>query len=106
MKHLITIVALMTASLRAGEPQPTYHYEGEVAGVVCSACSSHVKAALSKLEGVREVKIALGKEGSLPRIKLISTSPNLTREAAVKSLGEEAKMYDIRSLFIIRIPGA
>jgi len=94
---LAIVIAAMSSLAMAGD-KTLYTYEGEVAGVVCSACSSHVKAALSKLEGVTTVKISLGKEGSAPRLEVTSTSPHLTNEAAVKALGTDAEMYHIRNL--------
>ena len=97
MKHLILLFIALTTFIAAAD-KPTYTYEGEVAGVVCSACSGHVKAALSKLDGVTDVKITLGKEGTVPHLTIISTSPNLTKEAAIKALGTQAQMYVIQSL--------
>ena len=65
---------------------------------MCSACSNHVKGALSKLDGVTEIKITLGKEGSVPHLTITSTSPSITKEAAIKALGDKATMYVIQSL--------
>ena len=98
MKLILALfITSITSLIHAADPQ-YYKYEGEVAGVVCAACSGHVKAALTKIDGVVSVKITLGKEGAVPHLEVVSTSPKLTREAAVKALGEESKMYDIRSL--------
>ena len=52
----------------------------------CSACSSHVKAALSKIDGVQSVKITTADKGGLPKLKITSTKP-LTREIAIQALG-------------------
>lgn len=76
----------------------SYCYQGEVSGVVCSACASNVKTALLKIEGVQEVKITLNKVGGNPHLTIFSKSPALTREAAVKALGKAADHYHIRSL--------
>jgi copper chaperone CopZ len=96
MKNIILIlIALVLPNLASADKVSLYVYEGQVAGVMCSACSGRVQAALGHLEGVKEVKITLGKEGGAPRLRVISTSPNLTQEAAVKALGEDAKMYHI-----------
>jgi hypothetical protein len=66
MKNTIQILIALVFSLCAlAEDAPTYLYRGEVAGVMCSACSGRVKAALSQIRGVKEVKITLGKDGAL-----------------------------------------
>lgn len=98
MKLILALLFTSISNLLQAADQPFYTYEGEVAGVMCIACSNHIKAALGKLDGVVSVTITLGKEGSLPHLEVISTSPALTKADAVKSLGEQAKMYDIRSL--------
>ena len=96
MKNILLIlIAFALPSFAFADKAPTYVYQGEVAGVMCSACSGRVKAALSKLDGVKEVKITIGKDGGAPKLKVVSTSPSLTQDAAVKALGEDAKMYRI-----------
>ena len=97
MKHILTVLLAFTTFITAAD-KASYTYEGEIAGVVCSACSSHVKAALTKLDGVTDVKITLGKEGTVPHLTVVSTSPSLTKDAAVKALGTQAQMYIIQSL--------
>lgn len=100
---LLLVCAFLANFLQATPPQTTtYTYQGEIAGVMCSVCSGHVKEALGKLDGVTQVKITLGKEGSLPRLEIISTSPNLTKEAAIKALGSKAEDYQIHSLAVRR----
>jgi copper chaperone CopZ len=97
--YLLTLTALLGLLLsqsHAGDV--SYCYQGEVSGVVCSACASNVKTALLKIEGVQDVKITLNKEGGNPRITILSNSPELKRETAVKALGKAADHYDIRSL--------
>jgi len=96
MKTLLTLLLpLITGLSLAAEPLKTY--EGEVAGIFCSACSSHVKAALQKIEGVQSVKITTASQGGLPKLKITSTK-TLTREQAIEALGEKARMYHIQSL--------
>lgn len=99
MKAILLFLFITSAALVAGEP-PQHIYRGEVAGVVCAACASHVKTALSKLEGVTSVKITLPEGGGVPKLEVVSSSEKLTREMAVKALGDYSKMYDIRSLQI------
>jgi copper chaperone CopZ len=69
-------------SARSQAADATFCYQGEVAGVVCNACAGNVKEALLKLEGVKDVKITLNKDGGNPRLTILSNSPALTREAA------------------------
>lgn len=98
-KHLLTLTTTMGLLLSQSQgADATFCYQGEVAGVVCNACASNVKEALLKLEGVKDVKITLNKEGGNPRLTILSNSPALTREVAVKALGKAAGHYDIRSL--------
>jgi len=97
--HLLTLTAM--TGLLLGQSQAadaTFCYQGEVSGVVCNACATNVKEALLKLDGVQDVKITLNKEGGNPRLTILSKSPALTREVAVKALGKAADHYDIRSL--------
>ena len=94
-KYFLIFIALVLPAFSFADKAPTYVYQGEVAGVMCSACSGRVKAALSQLDGVKEVKITIGKDGGVPKLKVVSTSPGLTQDAAVKALGEDAKMYRI-----------
>lgn len=96
---IIGILVTNLAALLSADDKPSYTYTGEVAGLYCSACSGIVKECLGKLNGVTKVKITHGnKEGAPAKLEIISTSPDLTREAAMKALGEHAKSYDIRSL--------
>lgn len=102
MKHiLILLLSVLTlASCNASDPA-TFVYQGEVAGVMCSACSNHVETAVKTVPGVRSVTVTMGKDGGLPRLEIVSTSNSLTREDIVKALGEEAKSYDVRSLSLV-----
>jgi copper chaperone CopZ len=98
-KFLQRLAILSAATtLGAAEPPATYTYSGQIAGVVCTACSSVVKTALEKLEGVQSVRITLDPKGGAPRIVITSTSLDITRTAAVKALGKAAADYQILSL--------
>ena len=99
MKHILPLLLSLFTILScfAGEPV-TFTYQGEVAGVMCSACSNHVQTALEKIPGVKSVTVLAAKDGGLPRLEITATSAKITREDCVKALGEQAKMYDVRSL--------
>lgn len=90
---LVFFVVLM-AGLKA-EDKIAYTYEGRISGVFCSACSTKVKAALGKLPGVSKVKIVAAEELGVQSLKVQSTSPDLTKEAAIAALGESAKEFTI-----------
>lgn len=94
---LIAVLALLTPSIQAEERSPQV-YEGEVAGVICSACAAKVKSALGKLDGVTGVKITAGDKPGVQKIHLTSASNALTKEQAIKSLGDAAQQYHILSL--------
>ncbi len=102
MKHLITLICFLwsISLVQASEPT-TFHYQGEVAGVMCSACSSHVEAALKTIPGVKSIVILPAKDGGVPRLEITATNTQITREACVKALGEQAKGYDVRSLKLV-----
>jgi copper chaperone CopZ len=89
------LLLMLCGSLTAEEPQRVY--EGEVTGIFCSACSSHVKAALMQMKGVQAVKIRAAAKNGLPRVRITSTQP-VSRESIVQALGEKSKMYDVRNL--------
>lgn len=104
MKHLLTLLSLLFVSISsctAGDPV-TFVYQGEVAGIMCIHCTNKVEAAMKKLPDVQSVKITRDEKGGLPRLEIIATNARLTREEAVKALGDDAKMYDIRSLRLVQ----
>lgn len=104
MKHLLTLLLSLIAiatSCTAGDPV-TFVYQGEVAGIMCIHCTNKVEAAMKKLPDVQSVKITRAEKGGLPRLEIIATNARITREDAVKALGDDAKMYDIRSLKLVQ----
>lgn len=104
MKHILTLLLSLTAiatSCTAGDPV-TFVYQGEVAGIMCIHCTNKVEAAMKKLPDVQSVKITRNEKGGLPRLEIIATNARITREDAVKALGDDAKMYDIRSLKLVQ----
>ncbi len=102
MKHILSLLLiLLTTSCHALEPV-SFQYEGEVAGVMCSACSNHVQTAVKTIPGVQSVTVTPAKDGGLPKLHITATSAKISREEAVKALGEKSKMYDVRSLKLIK----
>ncbi len=99
--RLITLVIAFFASwlpAKASDKSPTFSYEAEVAGVMCSACSSKVKAAFEKLDGVTKVKVKASKEPAVAKVEFTSSSATLTQAAAIKALGADASSYQVRAL--------
>jgi copper chaperone CopZ len=95
---LFGLAALFTATCPAAEPAKATDYKATVNGIVCSACKEHVTVALKKLPGVQTVSFAKGdKEGSAT-VTFNSSSPALTKDDAVKALGDDAKTYEVVSL--------
>lgn len=90
----LAFLMVLMAGLKA-EDKISYTYEGRISGVFCSACSTKVKAALGKLPGVSKVKIIAAEELGVQSLKVQSTSPDLTKEAAIAALGESAKEFTI-----------
>lgn len=106
MKHILTLLLSLIAiatSCTAGDPV-TFVYQGEVAGIMCIHCTNKVEAAMKKLPDVQSVKITRAEKGGLPKLEIIATNARITREDAVKALGDDAKMYNIRSLKLVKAP--
>jgi copper chaperone CopZ len=97
MKTLLTFLLLATSLLHAADPA-LHTYKGEVAGVMCSICSNHVQTALKTLPGVKDVTVMPAKNGGLPVLTITSTSAEITKEAAIKALGDKANQYVIQAL--------
>ena len=100
MKTLVFLITNLSLGLQLKAAVPkNKKYEGEVAGIFCSACSSHVKAALMTIDGVQSVKITTAPKNGLPKLFITSQSDQpLTQEMAIKALGEKAKIFHIQSL--------
>ena len=104
MKHLLTLLLSLlfaATSCTAGDPVK-FVYQGEVAGIMCIHCTNKVEAAMKKLPGVQSVKITRDEKGGLPKLEIIASNAAITREDAVKALGDDAKMYDVRSLKLVQ----
>lgn len=104
MKYILTLLFslfFVIPSCTAGDPVK-FVYQGEVAGIMCIHCTNKVEAAMKKLPDVQSVKITRDEKGGLPRLEIIATNATITREDAVKALGDDARMYDIRSLKLVQ----
>ena len=99
LRHLVPVLALSLFSCsQAGEPAKATDYTATVNGVVCAACKEHVTVAFKKLPGVENVSFAKGDKEGTAVVTFNSSSPALTRNDAVKALGEDSKSYEVLSL--------
>lgn len=101
MRSLLAFLSFCFVSfIHAEEPAKAVatDYTATINGVVCSACKAHVTAALKKLPGVENVSIARGDKEGTATVTFNSSSAALTRDDAVKALGEDAKTYEVLSL--------
>lgn len=98
LRHLAPALALSLLSLlHAAEPTKATDYTATVSGVVCSACKAHVTTAFKKLPGVETVSFAKGDKEGTQTVTFNSTAA-LTKEDAIKALGEDAKNYEVLAL--------
>jgi copper chaperone CopZ len=88
----------LLANAPASEPAKATDYKATVNGIVCSACKEHVTVALKKLPGVQTVSFAKGEKEGSATVTFNSSSAALTKDDAVKALGDDAKTYEVVSL--------
>ena len=93
-----TLFLSLVSMAAAADPAKATDYTATVNGVVCSACKAHVTAARKKLPGVETVSFAKGDKEGAAVVTFNSTAPALTKDDAVKALGEDAKIYEVLSL--------
>lgn len=99
MRHLLLLLAAcFIPAVHAGDSAKATDYTATVSGVVCSACKLHVTAAFKKLPGVGDVSFARGDTEGIQKVTFNSSSATLSREDAVKALGDDAKNYEVLSL--------
>jgi copper chaperone CopZ len=94
----LSLALCLTSVLRAAEPTKAIDYTATMKGVVCSACKEHVTVALKKLPGVETVSFAKGDKEDTAVVTFNSTAPALTKQDAVKALGEDAQHYEVVTL--------
>lgn len=91
-------VLSLSVIVSAAEPSQATDYTATVNGVVCAACKEHVTVALKKLPGVETVSFARGDKEGTATVTFNSSSASLTKDDAVKALGDDAKTYQVLSL--------
>ena len=93
IRHLILLIALSLSPVCAPAADKPVTYVAEMSGMVCAGCKDHVTSALTKLEGVSKVEIAVGEKPGTQKVTVTSTAPALTKEQAVAALGASASTY-------------
>lgn len=97
-KFLLTLSLLATAGLHAADNK-AITYEGEITGVVCASCKSHITAALTqKLTDVVSVNVKKGDTPDTQKLIVVANNPDITKESATEALGTYAKNYQILKL--------
>jgi copper chaperone CopZ len=100
MKNLLLSLSLLASiSLFAADEKKSTTYEGQITGVVCSACKAHITGALTqKLPGVISVDVKAGENADQQKLIIVTASDTVTKESATEALGTFAKNYQILSL--------
>ena len=103
MKISCLLTALLASLAMGNAAEPTAHlYKGEIAGIACAACSKKVKSSLEKLPGVTSIKVVPGGESGVAKLEISSTSPDITKDTAIKALGKAADEYTILKLEVAK----
>ena len=97
MRHLLLLFLIaFNLPLHAADTART-KYSATVTGIVCQECKATVTAALKTLPGVAEVGFAKGAKPGLQTVTFAAASDALSKEDAVRALGEHAKEFIIQS---------
>ncbi len=72
-------------------------YSATITGIVCQACKAKVTAAMKTLPGVAAVDFAKGEKPGSQIVSFTASSDVLTKDDAVKALGEHTKEFTLQS---------
>ena len=99
MNLLRTLVAAATATFAlTAHAETATSYEGEITGLVCASCKQEVVAALSKLDGVKNVEITPSNNPEIRKITIASTSVSLTQSDVNQALDKVSKEFKVTKL--------
>ena len=104
-KFILTLFCAITAFFNivlAADLPKQVTYQGDVAGVMCVACSDHVKTALLKLPGVEKVSVLPGDKPGLNKLIIVAHSSSITQASANDALGGQSRMYDVVDLALAK----
>lgn len=99
MKRFFTTATLALAStaLIFAEDAKPVKYTATMTGVVCSACKKTVRDSFTKI-GASKIEIKAGAKAGEQTVTFESANAKLTKEEAVKALGEAAEEFKILAL--------
>ncbi len=96
--RLLALLALISFILPLhAEDSAKTKYSTTITGIVCQECKAKVTAAMKTLPGVAEVEFAKGPKPGLQIVSFVASSGSLTKDDAVKALGDHAKEFIIQS---------
>lgn len=107
MKFIASILAVVTllTGFTFGEPAaPKTKYVVGMTGITCAGCKQHVRTAFATLKGVSKDSINIQSEGDEQKVTFESSDATITKEQAVKSLGDMADTYIVKTLKIEGAP--
>ncbi len=101
-KYLIpAALALASAGLFAAEKAKPVKYTATMSGLVCSGCKKTVRDSFAKM-GASKIEIKAGDKTGEQTITFESTDPKLTKESAIKALGDSAEEYKILTFALVK----
>lgn len=83
----------ITPALAADDSSGKIKYTGTFTGLSCEGCEATVTKAIKKLEGVKTVKIAVGKNAKTRIVTVTSTKSGTSKKQVIEALGLAAKIY-------------
>lgn len=92
-----TLLALASASMVFADDAKSVKYTATMTGVVCSACKKTVRDSFTKI-GASKIEIKAGAKAGEQTVTFESTNAKLTKEEAVKALGDAAEEFKVVTL--------
>lgn len=92
MKHLLFIFTLMLVMIPAQGIATEQKVELEITGMTCSLCTVAVKKSLSKIDGIKDIKVSYKDEKAW-----CVADDSITDEVLIKAV-EKAGAYKVQSI--------
>lgn len=83
----------ITPALAADDSSGTVKYTGKFTGLSCKGCEATVTKAIKSLDGVKDVKIAIGENPKTRIVTVTSTKSGTSKKQVIAALGRAAKIY-------------
>lgn len=99
MKRILTsaLLTLTSAGLLLAEDAKPVKYTATMTGVVCSACKKTVRSSFTKI-GASKIEFKAGAKEGQQTVTFESNNPKMTKEEAIKALGEAAEEFKVLTL--------